>query len=116
MVTGLENKIDGEKVSFDFSCSAYLIPSATDPSSTLNDSTNVTSFTEVPLQGLVFADAESNNWAKYPIMGGYYEQEEYIKATHYQSRRYILSACGRGCRRHHQGCGQTRCVGMVALR
>ncbi|WEV69401.1 CshA/CshB family fibrillar adhesin-related protein [Bifidobacterium sp. ESL0775] len=82
MVTGLENKDDGVKLSFDFSCSAYLIPSASDPSSTLNETTSVAPFTEVPLQGLIFADAESNNWVKYPISGGgYYEQEEYIKAT-----------------------------------
>ncbi|WEV53809.1 CshA/CshB family fibrillar adhesin-related protein [Bifidobacterium sp. ESL0704] len=77
MVTGLENKLDAAKVSFDFSCSAYLIPSADNPSSRLNGSTDVASFREVPLQGLVFADAESNNWVKWPG----YEQEEYIKAT-----------------------------------
>ncbi|WEV59029.1 CshA/CshB family fibrillar adhesin-related protein [Bifidobacterium sp. ESL0728] len=75
MKIGLATTNDAEKVTFDFSCSAYLIDSSTDPSGNLNDSTNTSGsgFLNVPLQGLVFADAESNNWTYY--------QKEYIKAT-----------------------------------
>ncbi|WEV64047.1 CshA/CshB family fibrillar adhesin-related protein [Bifidobacterium sp. ESL0732] len=75
MKIGLATADDAEKVTFDFSCSAYLIDSSTDPSANLNGSTdtNASSFFNIPLQGLVFADAESNNWTYY--------QSEYIKAT-----------------------------------
>ncbi|WEV67470.1 CshA/CshB family fibrillar adhesin-related protein [Bifidobacterium sp. ESL0769] len=75
MVTGLKNKDDAGKVTFDFSCATYLISST--PSPTLDASTNTTPFTNVPMQGLVFADAESNNWVDRPS----YSQQEYIKAT-----------------------------------
>ncbi|WEV41984.1 CshA/CshB family fibrillar adhesin-related protein [Bifidobacterium sp. ESL0682] len=78
MVTGIGNYNDTEKVSFDFSCAAYLINSPTDPTGTLNEGTSTAAYTQVPLQGLIFADAESNNWVRYP--DGSYEQEEYIKA------------------------------------
>ncbi|MDF7665969.1 CshA/CshB family fibrillar adhesin-related protein [Bifidobacterium sp. ESL0745] len=75
MDIGLATTRDAEKVTFDFSCSAYLIDSSTDPGSNLNDSTDTSGsdFLNIPLQGLVFADAESNNWTYY--------QSEYIKAT-----------------------------------
>ncbi|WEV46759.1 CshA/CshB family fibrillar adhesin-related protein [Bifidobacterium sp. ESL0690] len=75
MKIGLATTNDAEKVTFDFSCSAYLINSSGDPSGNLNESTNTSGsdFFNVPLQGLVFADAESNNWTYY--------QSEYIKAT-----------------------------------
>ncbi|WEV59031.1 CshA/CshB family fibrillar adhesin-related protein [Bifidobacterium sp. ESL0728] len=76
MITGLANKDDAEKVTFDFDCATYLIDSASSPS--LDASTPVTSYTNVPMQGLVFADAESNNWYDdSPLM----HQQEYIKAT-----------------------------------
>ncbi|WEV46761.1 CshA/CshB family fibrillar adhesin-related protein [Bifidobacterium sp. ESL0690] len=75
MVTGLKNKDDAGKVTFDFSCATYLISST--PSPTLDASTNTAPFTNVPMQGLVFADAESNNWVD--RLG--YSQQEYIKAT-----------------------------------
>ncbi|WEV72438.1 CshA/CshB family fibrillar adhesin-related protein [Bifidobacterium sp. ESL0790] len=71
MVTGLANSSQGEKVTFDFTCDTYLIDSTTSPS--LDSSTNPSSYTAVPMQGLVFADAESNNWN--------WSQSEYIKAT-----------------------------------
>ncbi|WEV69403.1 CshA/CshB family fibrillar adhesin-related protein [Bifidobacterium sp. ESL0775] len=75
MDTALATAADGEKVTFDYACSAYLINSPTDPTSNLNASTNTggSDFTNIPLQGLIFADAESNNWT--------YFQSEYIKAT-----------------------------------
>ncbi|MDF7640031.1 CshA/CshB family fibrillar adhesin-related protein [Bifidobacterium sp. ESL0784] len=75
MKIGLATTNDAEKVTFDFNCSAYLIDSSTDPSGNLTDTTNTSGsdFFSIPLQGLVFADAESNNWTYY--------QSEYIKAT-----------------------------------
>ncbi|WEV64049.1 CshA/CshB family fibrillar adhesin-related protein [Bifidobacterium sp. ESL0732] len=73
LTAGLANVNNRETVTFDFGCAAYLIPSSVDPSATLNDGTNTGSFVPVPLQGLVFADAESNNWTRH--------QQEYIKAT-----------------------------------
>ncbi|WEV59030.1 CshA/CshB family fibrillar adhesin-related protein [Bifidobacterium sp. ESL0728] len=71
MNIGLANKDDAEKVTFDFSCAAYKIDSSTEP--TLTPTTSVSGYTNINLQGLVFADAESNNWTSY--------QQEYIKAT-----------------------------------
>ncbi|WEV69400.1 CshA/CshB family fibrillar adhesin-related protein [Bifidobacterium sp. ESL0775] len=73
MTAGLANVNNRETVSFNFSCAAYLIDSGTTP--TLNDGTNTSApgFHSVALQGLVFADAESNNWTRH--------QQEYIKAT-----------------------------------
>ncbi|WEV74023.1 CshA/CshB family fibrillar adhesin-related protein [Bifidobacterium sp. ESL0798] len=75
MITGLANKDDAEKVTFDFDCATYLIDSASSPS--LTPSTSVASYTNVPMQGLVFADAESNNWYD---DGPARHQQEYIKA------------------------------------
>lgn len=74
MKIGLANTDDGEKVTFDFSCAAYAIDSPSGEP-VLNDTTDVsgTAYTNIDLQGLVFADAESNNWTYY--------QQEYIKAT-----------------------------------
>ncbi|MDF7665972.1 CshA/CshB family fibrillar adhesin-related protein [Bifidobacterium sp. ESL0745] len=71
MTAGLANVNNEETVSFSFSCAAYLIDSGASP--TLDGSTVTSSFQPVPLQGLVFADAESNNWTRH--------QQEYIKAT-----------------------------------
>ncbi|WEV67469.1 CshA/CshB family fibrillar adhesin-related protein [Bifidobacterium sp. ESL0769] len=71
MNIGLANKDDAEKVTFDFSCAAYEIDSPAEP--VLTPTTSVSGYTNINLQGLVFADAESNNWTSY--------QQEYIKAT-----------------------------------
>lgn len=57
-------------VRFEFSCGTYLMNTATE--------TNVSAGVAVPLQGLVFADAESNNW----LTGG---QQEYIEARPLQT-------------------------------
>ncbi|WEV52952.1 CshA/CshB family fibrillar adhesin-related protein [Bifidobacterium sp. ESL0704] len=73
LTAGLANVNNRETVTFDFGCAAYLIPSSGNPSATLNDGTDTSGFGSVPLQGLVFADAESNNWTRH--------QQEYIKAT-----------------------------------
>ncbi|WEV72437.1 CshA/CshB family fibrillar adhesin-related protein [Bifidobacterium sp. ESL0790] len=73
MTIGLSNKTQGAKITFKYSCTAYLIQSATRPVYT-TETVPTSSYQEVPLQGMVFADAESNNWET----GG---QHEYIKAT-----------------------------------
>ncbi|WEV74022.1 CshA/CshB family fibrillar adhesin-related protein [Bifidobacterium sp. ESL0798] len=73
MTIGLANKTQGAKITFKYSCTAYLIQSPTRPVYT-TETVPTTSYQEVPLQGMVFADAESNNWET----GG---QHEYIKAT-----------------------------------
>ncbi|WEV69402.1 CshA/CshB family fibrillar adhesin-related protein [Bifidobacterium sp. ESL0775] len=73
LTIGLANAAPTAKVSFQYSCTAYLIQSATRPVYT-TETVPTSPYQEVPLQGMVFADAESNNWQA----GG---QHEYIKAT-----------------------------------
>ncbi|MDF7663125.1 CshA/CshB family fibrillar adhesin-related protein [Bifidobacterium sp. ESL0763] len=74
MKVGLANENDGDTVDFDFSCHAYLIDSGSAP--TLAADTDTSGFRDVGLQGLVFADSESNNWTA----NSNYGQKEYIKA------------------------------------
>ncbi|WEV46760.1 CshA/CshB family fibrillar adhesin-related protein [Bifidobacterium sp. ESL0690] len=73
LTIGLANATPTAKVSFQYSCTAYLIQSSTRPVYT-TETVPSSPYQEVPLQGMVFADAESNNWQS----GG---QHEYIKAT-----------------------------------
>ncbi|WEV75399.1 CshA/CshB family fibrillar adhesin-related protein [Bifidobacterium sp. ESL0800] len=74
MKIGLANENDGDTVDFDFSCHAYLIDSPSTP--TLTSTTDTSGYRDVGLQGLVFADSESNNWTA----NSDYGQKEYIKA------------------------------------
>ncbi|WEV52951.1 CshA/CshB family fibrillar adhesin-related protein [Bifidobacterium sp. ESL0704] len=74
MKIGLANENDGDTVDFDFSCHAYLIDSPSAPALTAD--TDTSGYRDVGLQGLVFADSESNNWTA----NSDYGQKEYIKA------------------------------------
>lgn len=65
-------------VEFQFDCAGWLIDSSSEPE--LGPASDVSSYTSVPLGGLVFADAESNNWLP---LDSYFNgsQREYIKVT-----------------------------------
>lgn len=74
---GLQRRYD-VTVEFKFDCGAWLIAQSDSP--TLTPQTPTTAFSPVPLAGLVFADAESNNWL--PITSQFNgSQREYIAVT-----------------------------------
>ncbi|WEV64048.1 CshA/CshB family fibrillar adhesin-related protein [Bifidobacterium sp. ESL0732] len=76
LTIGLANEEDGARVSFDYSCTAFLITSQNRPEyGESYERPAAGTYQEVGLEGMVFADAESNNWT------GSAGQQEYIKVT-----------------------------------